>query len=155
MTKEVEKAIKKARKKASKKNSKLSQIKNWWGQNNYKVYRVIFFPIWIITIILEKIKNYSYSHNEWSKQEVDRILNYYVPRRAKYDEEEKTFYLYYNCFGETLGNSKKYLKRKDRKFWKKYNRAIHEYLKKEYELVGFKKINHNCSNGVEIEFVQM
>lgn len=151
MTKEVEKAIKKA----SKKNRKVPQIKNWWRQNSYKVYRVIFFPIWIVAIISEKIKNYSYSHNQWSKQEVDRILNYYVPRRAEYDEEEKTFYLYYNCFGKTLGNAKKYLKRKDRKFWEKYNYAIHEYLKKEYELEGFKKVVDKCANGIEIEFVQI
>lgn len=151
MTKEVEKAIKKA----NKKNSKISKIKYWWSINDYKVYRVILFPICIIVTISEKIKNYSYSHNQWSKQEVDRILNYYVPRRAEYDKEEKTFYLYYSCFGETLENSKKYLKRKDRKFWKKYNYAIHEYLKKEYELKGFKKVNHKCSNGIEMEFIQI
>lgn len=145
MTKEVEKAIKKA----NKKDSKISQIKYWWGQNSDKVYRVIFFPIWIITIMSQKLKKYSYSKIQWSEKETERILNYYIPKRARYNKEKRTFYLYCNSYED------KYLKRKDRKFWAKFNYEIRTYLKEQYELEGFKKITNIYLDIIDIKFVQI
>ena len=44
--------------KAMSKKKKTHPIRKWWSKNGYKVLRIIFFPIWIILIIHEKIINW-------------------------------------------------------------------------------------------------
>lgn len=31
----------------SKKSFKESNLKKWWRKNGYKVWRIVFFPLWI------------------------------------------------------------------------------------------------------------
>ena len=133
MNKEIVKAMK------SKKEP--SKIRKWWSKNDYKVWRVILFPIWIGSIINEKIEKYLNSRNKWSEERADEILQYYILRRAEWVEDEKEFYFFDNGYG--WGTAKKYLKRRDRRFWKvnsgSWGYKIREYLIKSFELEGFTK----------------
>lgn len=147
MNKEVEKAINNKQKKIAKANKKNANIwKNistWWDKNDYKVYRVIFFYIWLAMCLAEKIEKKLNSRNRWSDERADEILNYYIPRRAEWDDEEKEFFLFDNGYGWNIGRAKKYLKLKDRRFWKvNCNHSgsdLCDYLAKEFELEGFVK----------------
>ena len=150
MNKEVVKAM-------NKKENRFNAIKKWWDKNGYKVMRVVLFPIWLGIKAKEKITSYLNSREEWSEERVKEILNYYIPRVADWDKEDKCFYFFDNGYGWSIGLAKKYLKRKDRRFWNVHNDwcggKIRSYLIDEFELEGFEKEVGNCSDGwTEIAF---
>ena len=142
MNKEVVKAM-------NKKENRFNAIKKWWDKNGYKVMRVILFPIWWGIKAKAKIDYHLNSREEWSEERVKEILNYYIPRFADWDEEDKCFYFFDNGYGWSIGLAKKYLKRKDRRFWNIHNGLgggmIRSYLIDEFELEGFEKEVGNCS----------
>ena len=86
----------------------------------------------------------------WSEERANKILNYYIPRRAEWDNEDKTFYFFDNGYGWGMSFAKKYLKRKDRRFWEVWNGwcggEIRLYLINHFELEGFTKEVRNCEN---------
>lgn len=144
--------------KAMNRQSKKNTFRKWWNKNSYKVNRVIFFPVWIGGVITEKVKKYLNSREVWSEERAKTILDYYVPRRAEWDEADKTFYFFDNGYGWSMGYAKKYLKRKDRRWWNVHRGwvggKIRDYLINEYEIAGFDKQVGNCYNGhTEISFV--
>jgi hypothetical protein len=134
----------------NRKETKISKFRKWWRKNDYKVYRVILFPIWIASILSAKFTKWLNSRQRWSDERANEILNYYIPRRAEWDAEEQEFYFFDNGYGWSLGNAKRYLKRKDRRFWKVHNGwcggDIRDYLIEEFELEGFTKEVCNCSD---------
>ena len=150
MNKEVVKAM-------NKKENRFNAIKKWWDKNGYKVMRVVLFPIWLGIKAKEKITSYLNSREEWSEERVKEILNYYIPRVADWDKEDKCFYFFDNGYGWSMGLAKKHLKRKDRRFWNVHNDwcggKIRSYLINEFELEGFEKEVGNCSDSwTEITF---
>lgn len=132
----------------NKKETKVSKFRKWWNKNDYKVCRIIFFPIWIVSILGAKITKWLNSRQAWSNERVNEILNYYVPRFAEWDAEKQEFYFFDNGYGWSLHYAKRYLKRKDRRFWEIHNGAwggdIRDYLIEEFELEGFTKEIGNC-----------
>lgn len=145
--------------KAMNKTEKKHPARKWWNKNGYKAMRVILFPIWIGMVITEKINKYLNSRQEWSEERAKEILNYYVPRRADWCAEDKTFYFFDNGMG--WGNlAKKYLKRKDRRWWNLHRGwtggKIRDYLLNEFELEGFTKEIGNCYDGwTEVSFTMI
>lgn len=144
-------------KKAIAEKQKKHPIRKWWNKNGYKVMRVVLFPIWWGIVLKDKITAWLNSRQKWNSERVDQILSYYIPRRANWNEEEKTFYFFDNGMGWNIGSAKKFLKMKDRRFW--YNHSgfggyrIREYLIDCFELEGFKKEVLDTSDGwTEITF---
>lgn len=149
MNKEITKAM-------NRKEKKRTFIK-WWNKNGYKVMRIVLFPVWIGAIGLEKIEEKLDAKTEWDETRVKKILDYYVPRYASWNEEDKTFYFFDNGYGWDFCRAKKLLKRKDRRFWKVHKSwvggPIRRYLINEFELEGFKKEVLDTDNGwTEINF---
>lgn len=143
--------------KAMNRKEKKSSFRNWWSKNGYKVLRVILFPLWLTMCLTEKIKNKRYSNVQWSAQKADEILNYYIPRRSKWNEETQELYFFDNGFGWSIKRARKYLKIKDRRFWKKFvswrGGKIRDYLLDTFELEGFIKEVDCCEDGwTEIYF---
>ena len=147
MNKEILKAIEDKQKK--------HPFREWWGRNNYKVFRIILFPIWIYIEVSDRIKAWNYKRTTWDEKRANEILNYYIPRESDWDPENKTFY---NGMGWNLSLAKRNLKRKDYRFWKRFNGffggEIREYLVKSFELEGFEKEVLNNSDWTEIIFKQ-
>ena len=142
--------------KAINEKNKKHPVRKWWNKNGYKVMRVILFPIWIGEVINEKIQKNLNARQEWSEKRVHEILSYYIPRKADWDADDKTFYFFDNGMG--WGRlAKKYLKRKDRRWWNKYRGfyggEIRTYLIDKFELEGFTKELGQCDDGwTEISF---
>ena len=141
MNKEVIKAM-------NKKETKRDKFRKWWSKNGYKVMRVILFPIWWCIKAKEKITSYLNSKCEWSEERANEILSYYIPRNSDWDAEDKSFYFFDNGYGWSIDCAKKYLKRKDRRFWKLHTGwaggKIRTYLIEKFELEGFKKEVGDC-----------
>ena len=144
---------------AMNKKEKKHPVRKWWNENSYKVYRVIFFPIWIGAIAIDKTNKYLNSRQKWSEERAKEILNYYIPRRADWCAEDKTFYFFVN--GMSWGKlAKKHLKRKDRRWWNLHTGwtggKIRNYLLNEFELEGFTKEIGNCYDGrTEVSFTMI
>jgi hypothetical protein len=134
----------------NRKEPKTAKIREWWGKNDYKVYRIILFPIWIASLLGAKFTKWLNSRQAWSDERAKEILDYYIPRRANWDAEEQEFYFFDNGFGWSLNSAKRYLKRKDRRFWNIHKgwcgSKIRKYLIEEFELEGFTKEVLECSD---------
>ena len=132
MNKEVIKAM-------NKENSTITKIRKWWGKNGYKVNRVILFPLWMGIIIKDKVNDYLNNKQVWNEKRANDILNYYIPRRSEWLEDEKQFHFFDNGSGWSIGYAKYYLKRKDRRYWNCNAYRIRDYLVDTFELEGFTK----------------
>ncbi len=148
MTNEVIKAMR---------GKKEHKIRKWWNKNSYKILRVILFPFWIGSLMLKKIHVWLNSKENWNEERAAKILNYYIPRNSEWDAENKTFYFYDNGLGWNIKLAKKYLKLKDRRFWKVncawWGGEMRSFLMDKFELEGFTKELGNCSDGwTEISF---
>ena len=150
MNKEVIKAM-------NRKEKKVSNFRKWWRKNDYKVLRIIFFYIWFYQIISEKITNWLNNRQKWSEERANEILNYYIPRRASWVEDEQEFYFFDNGFGWNRSFAKKYLKRKDRRFWSVNTGYcggdMRQYLMNKFELEGFTKEVIDTSPGTWTEII--
>lgn len=149
MTNEVIKAMQ---------GKKKHKIRKWWNKNGYKIFRVILFPFWIGSILLDKIRTWLNSKEEWDEVRATEILNYYIPRYSHWDAKDKSFDFFDNGIGWNIKLAKRYLKLKDRRFWK-VNCAwcggeMRSFLMNKFELEGFTKELGNCSEGwTEIFFI--
>ena len=144
----------------NKKETKIDTIRKWWDKNGYKVMRIVFFPLWWGIKAKEKITSYLNSREEWSEERAKEILDYYIPHKAKWNTNDKCFYFFDNGYGWLMCYAKKYLKRKDRRFWKLYTNwiggKIRSYLIDEFELKGFKKeVGNCCDDWTEIFFTMI
>lgn len=149
MNKEIIKAM-------NKKPCKDTAFKKWWKKNRYIVMRIIFFPIWAYIWCNQKVEPWLNSRNSWNENRANKILNYYIPRYAEWDKESKTFYLFDNGYGWSMA-TKKYIKLKDRRFWKLYTFCcggkIRDYLINTFELEGFtKEVEDTDGYSTEITF---
>ena len=142
--------------KAMNRKNKKNPIRSWWYWHGHMVMRVVLFPIWAGVWASDKIKDWLNARQQWSEERANEILNYYVPRCADWNAEEKTFYFFDNGCGWYLNSAKKYLKRKDRRFWDLFHHEIRWHLIDTYELEGFKKELGDCSMGwTEISFTMI
>ena len=143
--------------KAMNRKNEKHPIRDWWKKNDYKILRVIFFPIWGCVWIKDKINNKINAQIVWNEERVNEILSYYVPRKCSWNEEDQELYFFDNGYSWSINIAKKYLKFKDHLFWNKYRGwiggKIREYLLNTFELEGFTKELGCCEDGwTEIYF---
>jgi hypothetical protein len=133
-----------------------SKARKWWRKNGYKVWRVVLFPVWMLMLLKDKITTYLNSRQEWNEDRANEILNYYIPRCSEWDDKEQCFYFFDNGMGWSLALAKRYLKRKDRRFWKVncgwWGGKMREYLVEKFQLEGFTKEVNACDDWTEITF---
>lgn len=139
-------------------SKKKHKIRKWWNKNSYKILRVILFPIWLGGILLEKIRAWLNGKEKWNEERATEILNYYIPRASEWVAECKKFYFFDTGRCWDIKLAKRYLKLKDRRFWKVncvwYGGKMRDFLINKFELEGFTKELGNCSyDWTEISFV--
>ena len=120
-----------------------SKARKWWRKNGYKVWRVVLFPVWACVKAKEKITEQLDNRQVWSEERANEILSYYIPRASHWHDEEKCLYFFDNGMGWSLALAKRYLKRKDRRFWQIhagfFGGKIRDYLIEKFQLEGFTK----------------
>ena len=143
MNKEVIKAM-------NKKETKIDKFRKWCNKNSYKVMKIMAFPILLGIKAKEKITSYLNSKCEWSEERANKILSYFIPRKANWNEEHKCFYFFDNGMDWGRTSNKKLLKFHDRRWWDCncgfYGSKIRLYLIEKFELEGFEKIVVNTDD---------
>ena len=142
--------------KAMQGNKKEHKARKWWRKNGYKVWRVVLFPLWAGEILWNEINKRLNDRQAWNEERANEILNYYIPRCSDWDDETQSFYFFDNGLGWNLSLAKKYLKRKDRRFWKVncawWGGKMREYLVEKFQLEGFTKEVDRCDDWTEMTF---
>lgn len=133
------------------------KARKWWRKNSYKVWRVVLFPLWALTLLKDKITAHLNSRQEWDEKRANEILNYYIPRRADWDDKEQCFYFFDNGMGWGIAYAKKFLKRKDRRFWQVncgwWGGKMRDYLVEKFQLEGFtKEVRDTWDGWTDISF---
>ena len=132
-------------------SKKEHRARKWWRKNSYKVWRVVLFPLWFGLLAWKEINNRLNDKQEWNEERANEILNYYIPRRAKWDGKEQCFYFFDNGIGWGIGYAKKFLKRKDRRFWEVntnwWGGKMRAFMIEKFELEGFTKELGICDEG--------
>ena len=132
------------------------KVCKWWRKNSYKVWRVVLFPLWAGEILWHEINIRLDRKEVWNEERANEILNYYIPRRAEWNEKEQCFYFFDNGVGWSMAYAKHFLKRKDRRFWKVncgwWGGKMREYLVEKFQLEGFTKEVSICDDWTEITF---
>ena len=133
------------------------KARKWWRKNGYKVWRVVLFPLWALVLLKDKITAHLNSRQEWDEERANEILNYYIPRRADWDDKEQCFYFFDNGMGWGIAYAKKFLKRKDRRFWQVncgwWGGKMREYLIERFQLEGFtKEVRDTWDDWTDISF---
>lgn len=150
MNQETIKAIERAN---NPKVSIFAKAKKWYGSYGYIIWRVILFPIWLCMIGYEKAMQWLNNKTVWTPERAQEILSYYVPRYSEWNTNGNYFYFYDNGCGWHITYAKRYLKRKDYRFWKKYQYDIRNYLVNSFELEGFEKtVEESWTDEIEIKF---
>lgn len=101
----------KAMTKETKTTTAWNRFCKWWRKNNYKIYRLVLFPIWCGIVIKEKIDKYIAKRNVWNEIRAEEILNYYIPRSSDWDNDAKEFFFFDNGLGWYFNLAKRKLKR--------------------------------------------
>lgn len=141
----------------NKQTKKVNRFIDWYHKNAYKIYRVIFFPIWLAYEAKTKIRRYLNAQTVWSEERANEILSYYIPRKATWDAENNEFYFFDNGLGWGMKHTLRKIKLKDRRFWKKFSGFwggdIRKYLIEKFELEGFiKELGYTDNSETEITF---
>ena len=136
---------------------KENKVRRWWRKNSYKVWRVALFPLWFGGLLKNKIERRLNSKEAWNEERANEILNYFIPRRAEWDEKGQCFYFFDNGMGWGIAYAKKFLKRKDRRFWEVnccwWGGKMRTFMIDKFELEGFTKELGVCDEGwTEITF---
>lgn len=150
--------------KAMNKKEKKHTFRSWWRKNGHKITRIVLFPVVIILWLIIKFQTWldkrAKMRNAWNEERANKILSYYIPRKADWCAEDKSFYFFDNGMGWGMAYNKKFIKFRDRRWWN-YNRGswggkIRSYLIDEFELEGFKKEIGDCDDGwTEISFTMI
>lgn len=133
-----------------------NKIRKWWRKNNYKIYRVILFPIWIVITLLEKHDNKQYEQLKYSpevcKKYLDKVMPFMV---AKYCENAKEILISDADdmgdieFGDFCGDKLRKKYKNIYQFFSKFHRSFKEYVFTEYQIEGYEKMT--MTNWIEWE----
>lgn len=134
--------------KAMNKKEKKHTFREWWRKYGKKVLRILLFPVVIILWLIIKFQTWldkrAEMRNAWNEERANKILSYYIPRKAEWCAEDKSFYFFDNGMGWGMAYNKKFIKFRDRRWWY-YNCGfwgsnIRTYLIEKFEMEGFEKI---------------
>ena len=150
MNKEVIKAM-------NRKPKEKGKLRKWWNKHHITIMRIVLFPLWLWAIACDKISDWIVYRNSWDRARAKEIFDYYIPRRADWCADDNEFYFFDNGYGWSINLAKKYLKRKDRAFWKCNvswgGGKMRNYLLYEFELEGFtKEVLNDDADWTEIAF---
>ena len=118
-------------------------FRKWWNQNDYKVMRVIFWPIWLYQVLIEKHKDKSYKALTFSKETCKKYLDKVMPKMVACYNNDHSEILISNADGmgdiqfSYFGECKN---KKMSRFFRKFRAELKQYILEEYTIDGYEKM---------------
>lgn len=133
------------RKQEKKKNS---SIRRWWRNNGFKILRVIFFYVWIPTLVHEKIKETRYKNLKYTDATTKKYLDKVLPKLVAHYEEDQNNILFHNTrdFGginfywDLCSSWMKGKFKKETQYFTKFSKQVQEFIIQEYNIPGYEKM---------------
>lgn len=106
------------------------------GKYEYNIWAMLLFPLILISLLVDKIKDWNYNRLEWSTEKATKVLDNWLPYVLEYDEGA-----YWYCTDWNTGswNIAKKVPIGLKQFTTKFTVKIFAYLRNEYEKMGFEK----------------
>ena len=131
--------------KEEKKKNKV--LRKWWRKNDYKIYRILFFYIWIPMCLFKKIKDAAYKSLTFSNESAKKYLDKVLPKLvARYEESPELILLsnasdfgginFYDLHSSWM--HKKF--KKEANYFLKFKTEVKEYIIKLYTIEGYEKM---------------
>ena len=129
---------------AKKQRRENSKLRKWWRNNDYKVWRVLMFWLWIPIVLLYKIKDRQYKAMQYSEETTKKYLDKVLPYLVSYWEEDSSRFLVTTAYDmgginfKALMNLPRRYKKQERYFVKFYQ-EVKAYIVRTYEIEGYEK----------------
>ena len=144
---------KKLKKEKQKKEFKQNKLLKWWRKNNYKVWRVILFPIWIFQLLHKKYKKYKNDSmvfsNKVCKKYLDKMIPIALTNRVSSWESIDCFTISnvgdfsivtFSSLGGLFDNYfRRHRCKKEVSYIYKFYKQVEKYIIDEYQIDGYNK----------------
>ena len=128
-----------------------NKLFKWWRKNDYKVWRVVLFPIWICVYVYDKYKDYRYKSLTFSEEYCKKCIDKILPKLVAYYNEDPKCILISNCndygyimFEDLCGIFSNYAEKhgckKEIRFTSKFSDLTKKYIIEEHEIDGYNKM---------------
>ena len=129
---------------AKKQRRKNNKLRKWWSKNDYKVWRVLLFWLWIPIKLFRKINERKYKATQYSDQITKKYLDKVLPYLVSYWDEDPSRFLFTTAsdmggisFRALMSLPSRYSKQ--RRYFTKFYQDVKEYILKTYEIDGYEK----------------
>ena len=138
MKNEIEKQV------AKKQRRENNKLRKWWNRNDYKVWRVLLFWIWIPMKLFGEINIKQYKQIKYSEKTAKKYLDKVLPYLVARWREEPDCFLFTTAgdmggiqFRALMSLPSKY--RKQRRYFTKFYQEVQAYIVRTYEIDGYEK----------------
>ena len=129
---------------AKKQRRENNKIKKWWRENDYKVWRVLLFWIWIpMKLICDKNEK-KYQEMQYKEETVKKYLDKVLPYMVSYWNEGSDCFLITSAwdmgginFKALMSLPRRYSKQ--RRYFTRFYQETQAYIVRKYEIVGYEK----------------
>lgn len=103
---------------------------------NLEAKYIIFYPLMVIVYCYEWIENKNFERIAWSEERTKRILDYAFPKFASINENGKTVSYWFDNYMFCWCNKVRFY---DKRYCRKFNNKISDYLFNHYEIDSYNK----------------
>lgn len=129
-----------------KKRRENNKLRKWWRNNDYKVWRVLLFWLWIpMKLICDKNKN-KYQAIQYKEETTKKYLDKVLPYMVSYWNEESDRFLMTTAYDMGGINFKALINLpskygKQRRYFTKFYQEVKAYIVRTYEIDGYEKFS--------------
>lgn len=117
--------------------------KRWYVINGKRYsYYIWALPLLPFVIVYDVLSQQADKRRVWNTERATKVLNHVLPKVVEWVEEDKA---YYYCMNWGTGNLWRKAKRIDRKWARKYEHKLRDFIKEGYE-------NEHYSKSVEKDY---
>lgn len=140
MKNKIEKQVAKKQRKES------NKLRKWWSRNDYKVWRVLLFWLWIPIMLFNKKKDKQYETMKYSEERTKKYLDKVLPYLVSYWCDDHSCFLFTTAgdmgdinFKALMRLPRRY--RKQERYFTKFYEEVKAYIVRTYEIDGYEKFS--------------
>ena len=129
---------------AKKQRKEKSKLRKWWRNNDYKVWRVLLFWIWVPMLVLGKREHRKFKTMRYSEEATQKYLDKVLPYLVSHWREESNCFLFTDAgdfggiqFRALMSLPRRY--RKQERYFIKFYQEVKAFIVRTYQVDGYDK----------------